>query len=214
MFIGQNTLRMKEMEEEIIFRVATPVDARQILDIYAPYIKNTSFTFETEVPTIQEFAERISHYLESWPWLVCEVGGMIAGYAYAGRYRERTGYQWCTECSIYMHEQFRKKGIGRKLYQQLFEILKRQGFRNVYAVINTPNDNSVDFHEHCGFSFFAMYENVGWKLGKWKNVGWWRLILNEFSDNPAPPIMFTHLNKDFFPAVGLQPGNEKINKTK
>ncbi len=192
------------MGDEYIYRVARTEDADQILAIYSPYIENTSYTFEADIPSVGEFAERIGHYLENWPWLVCEVGGMIAGYAYASRYRERTGYQWCAECSIYIHDNFRQQGIGRQLYNQLIAILKQQGFRNLYAVINTPNDASVSFHESCGFQFFAMYENVGWKLGKWKNVGWWRLILNEYDDVPSPPILFTSLNKDFFREIGLR----------
>jgi phosphinothricin acetyltransferase len=181
------------MDQALIFRVAQPSDAKQILEIYAPYILHTSYTFETEVPGVDEFADRISSYLEHWPWLVCEAGGIIAGYAYASRYRERTGYQWCAECSVYIHPDHRKKKIANVLYEKLFEILKVQGYRNVYAVINTPNDPSVAFHEKCGFRFFAMYEQVGWKLGQWKNVGWWRRVLNEFSDDPLPPKKFSAL---------------------
>ncbi|HMK26117.1 MAG TPA: arsinothricin resistance N-acetyltransferase ArsN1 family B [Chitinophagaceae bacterium] len=178
-------------------RLATPADAKAILDIYAPYIENTSFTFETEVPSIEEFANRIQTYLLNWPWLLCEVDGKIAGYAYATRHRERTAYQWCTESSVYIHDDFQRAGIARVLYTALFEILKKQGFRNVYAVINLPNDKSVALHESCGFEYFATYEQVGYKLGKWKNVGWWRLILNEFGDEPAAPIKFSELDKDF-----------------
>ncbi len=184
-----------------VLRLATPADAKGILDIYAPYIQDTSFTFETEVPSVEEFAERIRTYLINWPWLVCEMDGKIAGYAYGARYRERVAYQWCTESSIYIHDDFQKAGIGRLLYSTLFDILKRQGFRNVYAVINLPNEKSVAFHENLGFSYFATYEQVGYKLGQWKNVGWWRLILNEFGDEPAAPIKFSDLDKGFLPTL-------------
>jgi len=182
-------------------RLATPDDAAGILAIYAPYITNTSLTFEMEVPALEAFAERIRSYLVNWPWLVCEKEGRIAGYAYATRYRERTAYQWCTESSIYIHEDFQHLGIGKRLYEALFQILQKQGFRNVYAVINLPNEKSVTFHENLGFTYFATYEQVGYKLGKWKNVGWWRLVINEFGDEPAPPIPFSELNKDFLPAL-------------
>ena len=182
-------------------RLATPEDAAGILAIYAPYIQNTSYTFETEVPSVQEFAERIRSYLVNWPWLVWEEEGKVAGYAYGARYRERVAYQWCTESSIYMHDDFHKAGIGRRLYATLIEILKRQGFRNVYAVINLPNEKSVAFHEKSGFTHFATYEQVGYKLGKWKNVGWWRLVLNEFGDEPAAPVKFSALDKSFLPAL-------------
>ena len=178
-------------------RLANEKDADRILGIYAPYIENTSYTFEIEVPSIESFAQRINTYLINWPWLVYEVNGMIAGYAYATRYRERTAYQWCTESSVYIHNDYRRSGIARALYIALFEILKRQGFRNVYAVINLPNDKSVRFHESCGFTWFATYEKVGYKLGKWKDVGWWKLSINDYTDEPAAPIKFSELNKDF-----------------
>lgn len=184
-----------------VLRLATPADAKAILDIYAPYIETTSFTFETDTPTIEEFAERIKNYLFNWPWLICEIDGVIAGYAYATRHRERTAYQWCTESSVYIHDDHQRTGMARALYTSLFEILKKQGFRNVYAVINLPNDKSVAFHESCGFEYFATYEKVGYKLGKWKNVGWWRLSINEYGDEPAAPIKFSDLDKDFLPAI-------------
>ena len=180
-----------------VLRLATPADAQGILNIYAPYIQHTSFTFETEVPSIEDFAERIRTYLSNWPWLVWETDGVIAGYAYATRHRERTAYQWCVESSIYIHDNFQQAGIGKVLYTALFEILKRQGFRNVYAVINLPNDNSVKFHEKCGFRYFATYEKVGYKLGRWKNVGWWQLSINKYGDEPDAPIKFSELDKTF-----------------
>ena len=182
-----------------LIRVATENDAENILGIYSPYIANTSFTFETEVPSVETFKERINTYLINWPWLVCEMDGTLAGYAYGARYRERTAYQWCVEVSVYIHDDHQRSGIARALYVALIEILKRQGFRNVYAVINLPNDKSVAFHESCGFTYFATYMNVGYKLGLWKNVGWWQLPLNEYTDEPAAPIKFSDLEKNFLP---------------
>lgn len=182
-------------------RLARPTDAAGILAIYAPYIANTSFTFETEIPSESEFANRIASYLVNWPWLVCEVDGQIAGYAYASRYRERVAYQWSIECSVYVHDDHHRSGIARALYTALFSILKKQGFRNVYAVINLPNERSVAFHESMGFHWFATYEQVGYKLGQWKNVGWWRLIINEFEQEPAPVISFSLLDQSFIPPL-------------
>lgn len=185
----------------VIIRLASAADSEGILSIYAPYIENTSITFETETPPINSFAERINYYLQNWPWLVCEINGKIAGYAYASSYRERTAYQWSVECSVYVQDDYLRAGVAGALYEALFEILKKQGFRNVYAVINLPNDRSVALHEKCGFQYFATYEQVGYKLGKWKNVGWWRLTLNEFGDEPEPPVMFSLLEKDFLQAL-------------
>ena len=182
-------------------RLALEKDVHGILDIYAPYIEKTSYTFETEVPTKEEFSKRISNNLLNWPWLVCEVNGIIAGYAYATRHRERNAYQWCVESSVYVHNDFQRTGIAGALYSALFSILQKQGFRNVYAVINLPNEKSVAFHERYGFHYFATYEKIGYKLGEWKNVGWWKLSLNEYNSEPAPPVKFSDMNKSFLPAV-------------
>ena len=178
-------------------RVARTTDAAPILEIYSPYIINTSFTFETEVPSIEIFAQRINSYLENWPWLVYEIDGTIAGYAYGTRHRERVAYQWCVETSVYIHDNFQKTGIGTALYEAMFKILQHQGFRNAYAGINLPNDKSVTFHEKCGFKWFAEYRNVGYKLGQWKTVGWWIKQLNEYTTEPAAPIKFADLDPAF-----------------
>ena len=182
-------------------RLANEHDAAGILEIYAPFIRNTSLTFETEVPTLNEFRERIKSYLVTWPWLVCDMDGTLAGYAYGTRHRERTAYQWCVEVSVYIHDDHQRSGIARALYTALIEILKQQSFRNVYAVINLPNDKSVAFHESCGFVYFATYKNVGYKLGNWKNVGWWEMQLNGYTNEPAAPIPFSELEKDFLPGL-------------
>jgi len=177
-----------------MIRTATPDDSESILKIYAPYIEQTSYTFETEVPTLDSFKERISFYLKNWPWLVCELDGVIAGYAYGTRHRERVAYQWSIESSVYVHDDYQRMGVARAIYTALINILKLQGFRNLYAVINLPNDKSVSFHEKLGFEYFATYKNVGYKLGRWKNVGWWQLQLNEYSLEPEPPMNFSTLD--------------------
>jgi phosphinothricin acetyltransferase len=184
-----------------MIRLAESTDAKGMLDIYAPYITDTSFTFESEVPSTNEFADRITNYLVHWPWLVAEIDGKIAGYAYGSKYRERIGYQWCVECSVYIHDDFQRRGLAKTLYTALFSILKKQGYRNVYAVINLPNEKSVRMHEDCGFKWFASYENVGYKLGKWKTVGWWQLVINEYSEEPTPPLKFSELEKSFVSQV-------------
>ena len=176
-----------------MIRIATPQDAAAILEIYRPYVEGTSITFETETPSEAAFTERIMHYLKKYPWLVDDVNGEITGYAYASQYRERIAYQWSVECSVYLNRKFMKQGIATKLYRSLFEILKKQGFRNVYAVINLPNEPSVALHERLGFKWLTTYEKVGYKSGHWKNVGWWQLQLNEYIDEPPAPIDFSEL---------------------
>ena len=177
-------------------RLARPEDASLVLDIYAPYVRDTSLSFELSVPTTEEMAARMAHYLQRWPWLVAEENGEVAGYAYASQYREREGYQWSVECSIYIHDAWMGSGIARQLYQRLFDLLKYQGYRNVYAVINLPNDRSVAFHERMGFRYQFTFEKVGYKLGQWKNVGWWLLTLNSYSDEPAKVLPFADICRD------------------
>jgi len=184
-----------------LIRIATEYDAESILAIYAPYVLQTSYTFETEVPSLNSFKERISNCLLNWPWLVCEIDGMVAGYTYATKHRERKAYQWCVESSIYVQDSFQKSGIGKTLYSSLIEILSKQGFRNVYAGITLPNDKSVKFHENSGFLHFANYKNVGYKLGEWKTVSWWQLSINEYNNNPIDPIKFSEIDKNFLKQV-------------
>jgi phosphinothricin acetyltransferase len=123
-------------------RLATINDAKEIRDIYAPNILNASISFETELPSFEEMQSRIQTILQKYPWIVCEVDEKIAGYVYASKHRDREAYQWSCECSIYMNNDFKGKGIGKELYQLLFQILKLQGFRNVYAGITLPNEGS------------------------------------------------------------------------
>lgn len=185
-------------------RLARHTDAAAILGIYAPYILKTSFTFETEVPPHEAFAGRIISYLDEWPWLVCEINGMVAGYAYATRHRERAAYQWCVESSVYVHHDFQQKGVARALYTALFEILKYQGCRNAYAGITLPNDKSVVFHKKLGFTWFADYANVGYKLNQWNTVSWWQLQLNDYSENPVAPVKLPLVGSSFLENVFIE----------
>ena len=174
-------------------RPALSSDASSILEIYAHFILNTTASFEAEVPTIEDFTKRIIINQESWPWLVYESDGVIAGYAYASKHRERAAYQWCVETSVYLEGRFQQKGIGTILYQTLFQILKYQGCRNVYAGITLPNEKSVNFHEKMGFRKIADYTNIGYKFNQWNTVRWYELQLNNFTDPPAPFIKWKQI---------------------
>ena len=179
-------------------RVANASDARQILEIYTPYILDTAFTFETEVPSEADFKERIQKNLQARPWLVCTLDGSVICYVYASGHRERAAYQWCCESSVYTKKDFQGMGIGRELYKVLFLILKMQGYRNIYAGITLPNEPSIKLHEKCGFTHFATYDNIGYKLGEWKNVGWWKLSVNHYDRKPSPPIAFGEMDPILF----------------
>ncbi len=167
-------------------RIAVASDASSILEIYKPYILNTAASFETEVPSIENFIQRILNTLETWPWLVYESDGVVAGYAYASKHRERAAYQWCVESSVYVLDDFQQKGIASTLYKTLFDILEYQGCRNVYAGITLPNEKSTHFHEKMGFSKIADYTNIGYKLNRWNTVRWYQLSLNNYDEAPEP----------------------------
>ena len=175
-------------------RAATRFDAEAITDIYAPSITNAAISFETEVPSIQEMQKRIETIVQQFPWIVCVVDGKIAGYVYSSRYRDREAYQWSCECTAYIHEQFKGKGVGMELYELLFQLLNLQGFKTVYAVVTLPNEASIKLHEKCGFKKFAVFENVGYKFGQWHSVGWWKLRLNDYNPDPPPPLKFSELD--------------------
>jgi len=193
-------------------RIATKEDAQQILDIYAPSVLTTAISFEAEVPSVEEMQRRIESCLLKFPWIVCVVDEKIAGYVYASKHREREAYQWSCECSVYVHTELKGKGIGKKLYQLLFEILKLQGFRNVYAGITLPNDASVRLHEHCGFQHLANYENIGNKFGNWHTVGWWKLQINNYDLNPPPPVKLSQLDSAFLTACFQQTAQSIVSK--
>jgi len=178
-------------------RLARQTDAADLLSIYIPYILHSAFTFETEVPSIENFGNRIITFQETWPWLVYEDDGIIAGYAYATKHRERAAYQWCVESSVYVDENFQQQGVARALYTTLFEILKHQGCRNVYAGITIPNEKSIAFHKKFGFAWLADYKNIGYKLNRWNTVSWWQLQLNAYSDEPAAPVKLPALSEEF-----------------
>lgn len=194
-----------------IIRLAQKEDVQQMLNIYAPFILNSGITQETEIPSTEDFAGRISSTLAERPWLVCEINNEIAGYAYAGKHRERKGYQWCTESSVYVNPQFYRYGVANVLYTALFEILKLQGYVNVYAVITLPNERSVAFHENFGFRYLTTYKKIGFKLGQWHDIGWWELQVNPSMQNPADPVKFSMLDAKTLSQILLR-ASEKLKK--
>lgn len=168
-------------------RLARESDAEAIAAIYRPVVERTAISFETVPPDRDEMASRILDTTRVYPWLVCELGGAVAGYAYATQHRVRAAYRWSVDTSVYIDSNHRRCGIARGLYVSLFEILRAQGFFNTYAGITLPNDASVAAHEAVGFRKLAVYERVGYKLGAWHDVGWWQLVLKAYADLPKEP---------------------------
>jgi phosphinothricin acetyltransferase len=171
----------------VTIRFATPDDAGQVLEIYAPFC-HTPVSFEEEPPDLAEMRQRIAKTVAEFPWLVCEDATRVLGYAYAGPHRQRAAYRWSVEVSAYVREGKRGSGIGRSLYTSLFRVLVLQGFYNAYAGITLPNPASVGFHEALGFAPVGIYRRVGFKCGAWHDVGWWQRTLQEHSVAPVAPI--------------------------
>ncbi len=169
----------------INIRLVQPSDAPELLKIYAPIVLETATSFETEVPTISTFVDRINTYSSKSPWLVAEVDGRITGYAYGTSHRSRQAYQWNQEVTVYVHPDFKRQGIARQLYTKLLELLKFMGFRKAIAVITTPNDASIQFHSSMGFKHIGEMKNVGFKLGQWHSTSWWDLELQSVGHTPS-----------------------------
>lgn len=170
-----------------IIRLACAADAPAIRAIYAPLVARTPITFETQAPSVAEMRRRIAGLAGRMPWLVCARDGRRLGYAYASAHRERAGYRWSVDVSVYVAARARRHGVGRALYTSLLQILALQGFVNAYAGITLPNRASVRLHEAMGFRPIGIYRRVGHKLGAWHDVGWWSRTLRAAPARPAEP---------------------------
>lgn len=162
-------------------RIAVPSDAAAIQAIYAPFVERTAISFELDPPSIEEMAQRISSTLATYPYLVAERNGEVIGYAYASQHRAREAYRWSVDVTVYVSPQAHRSGIGRGLYDRLLSILQCQGFHAAYAGIALPNIGSVRLHESLGFIHIGTYPEVGFKHGRWHDVGYWRKSLNDVS---------------------------------
>ncbi len=176
-----------------MIRVARATDAEAILAIYRPVVTMTAISFEVDPPSPATIQQRIGVILETHPWLVYEHQEHIHGYAYASRHRERAAYQWSADVAIYVHPEWRRHGVGQALYASLLALLRLQGFFNAYAGITLPNPASVGLHEAMGFRSLGVYDQVGYKLGAWHDVGWWHLALRPKAPDPKTPIAFPHI---------------------
>ena len=199
---------MKDRRSPNSIRLADAGDVEAMLAIYAPIVENTAISFELVPPTADEFAARLEGALTRYPWLVCEIGGEVAGYAYAGAFKTRAAYQWSVETTVYVRADRRRRGVGRAVCASLFACLRIQGFRAAYAGIALPNAASAALHEGMGFERAGVYPKVGYKLGAWRDVGWWRLALADAPDDPppAPPIPLPNLANGARLAQALRAG--------
>lgn len=181
-------------------RLAGVQDAPALLDIYAKYI-DTSITFEYILPSREEFAGRIASISRDYPYLVCEEEGRVLGYAYAHYPWERAAYQWNAELSIYLDPAATGRGLGKKLYALLEELLRLQGINTLYGVVAMPNGRSEGLHRAMGFTCQCVFPKAGFKAGDWRDVAWFRKELSPPAQEPAPLIPFHQLPEEAVRAV-------------
>ncbi len=160
-------------------------DAKKLLELYAPYVRDTAITFEYDIPSENEFRKRIENIMKDYPYLCAEKDGEILGYAYASSFKERAAYKWSVEISIYVKKASQGLGLGRLLYAALEEELKKRGIVNMYACIAVPTEcddeylthNSENFHEHLGFKKVGTFKNCAKKFNRWYSMIWMEKII-------------------------------------
>lgn len=178
----------------IAIRAARPEDAGAIAAIYAPYVEAGTISFELEPPDARAMRGRMAASEGLYPWMVATNGdaeGGILAYAYATKFRERPAYRYVVETSIYVSGQSQQQGVGRLLYEALIDTLRAQGFTQAIGVIALPNDWSIKLHEAVGFRRAGIYREVGFKHGRWIDVGIWQCALNESRVPPVEPKPFS-----------------------
>lgn len=171
-----------------MIRLYEKKDAPELLAIYTHYVQETVVTFDTKVPTLAAFENKIDQIMETAPCFVCELAGRVVGYAYAAPYRDKGAYQWTKELTVYVDGNYQKQKIGTALYITLVDVLKLQHYRHLVVAITLPNIPSVGFHQRMGFLPVGVFENVGIKFGKGYRVGWYQLSLQDMYE-PAQPIL-------------------------
>lgn len=176
-------------------RLATTDDGDALAYIYRPAVTESATSFELVPPSALEMARRVERTLQRTPWLVCERGGEVVGFAYAAAHRDRPAYQWSTDVSAYVREDQQRTGVARALYSSLFAILVRQGFYNAYAGVTLPNEASVEFHRAMDFDQIGVYQGVGFKLGAWHDVAWFERELALKNRLPNHPVSLPTLLK-------------------
>ncbi|HWH17400.1 MAG TPA: GNAT family N-acetyltransferase [Allosphingosinicella sp.] len=175
-------------------RAATVEDAAAIASIYAPYVKGSSVSFETAAPDEAEMRRRIGVGDGLYPWFAAEAEqGTVIGYAHAAQFRPRPAYHYAVETSVYLDPAYQGRGAGRLLYQALLATLEKQRFVTAIAAITLPNEASVRLHEAVGFAATGVYRQVGYKGGRWLDVGLWQRPLAPATNPPTEPVKLADL---------------------
>ena len=179
-----------------MLRIACETDVPAILEIYSPYILNSTATFEYDVPTEEEFLQRFRDITFQFPWLVWEEDGKVSGYAYASAPYTRAAFQWCAEPTVYLAPEAKGKGIARKLYSALEKLLKIQGYQVLYALITAENIPSIRFHQKCGYTLQGDFPDCGFKFGRWLGLFWMEKRLDSVESPSNPPFPWSVVKQD------------------
>ena len=179
-----------------MIRPATEKDIPEILAIYAPYVEHSTATFEYDVPCLRSFTQRFLDITAQFPWLVWEEEGRILGYAYASPPYSRAAYSWCAEPSIYLREEARGKGIGKKLYTVLEKILEQQGYHVLYVLITAENKSSICFHRKMGYETKVEFSNCGYKFHRWLGLVWMEKRIKSVHSPSGFPVPWRRIVQD------------------
>lgn len=183
-------------EDRITIRYAVPEDAPALQAIYAPYVENTAISFEYAAPDVEEFRGRIERTLKEYPYLVAEENGRIVGYTYASAFHSRPAYRHSAETSLYVAQDARGRGIGRKLYEALEKEILKQKVYVLYACVACTEraddehltNRSIKFHEHMGYRITGAHELCGYKFDKWYSITWMERVIAPRPEHPEPFI--------------------------
>lgn len=193
------TARQRTPVKALRVRLATAADGDEVAAIYRPAVVERATSFELTPPDGAEMARRIEDTQRRTPWIVAESdagAGRLLGYAYASLHRERAAYRWSVDVSAYIADGAHRRGLGRALYEALFAVLRRQGFRNAYAGITLPNPASEGLHHAMGFERVGVYRQIGYKFGEWHDVVWLSLALGAHDYEPPPPAALSAIRAE------------------
>ena len=176
---------------ELKLRLATLEDADALAAIYAPYVNETTISFEWVPPTTDEFRSRMESTIGDYPYLVCECDGEIVGYAYAHRAFERYSYRFCAELSVYVRTDARQRGVGSLLYRALIALCREMRLQTLYGIVTNPNEPSFRLHERLGFERVGYFPHAGQKFDRWIDVVWYSLVIGDDTVPPSALIPFS-----------------------
>ena len=184
-----------------MIRLVKVSDSKEILEMYTPYVRDTAISFETEIPTINEFSNRIEIISKQYPFLVYEIDNKVIGYAYASKHRERAAYSYNVDVSIYFLPEYHGTGKAYSLYDCLFKILSKLEYRNAYAAYTEPNIKSMKFHQKFDFKHIGTHHKTGYKFGKWYDVTWLEKTIKEHTENPREILSINEISHEYIKSL-------------